>query len=71
MEQGAIRNMCSCRKCAETEIYFLTKRLGITFASDKDDKGASSDKIVRVCYTLVNLCPSVVHMSRLDDIVRK
>ena len=38
----------------------LQSRLPISFISDKDDNGASIDKMLIVCGALVNLCPSVV-----------
>ena len=38
----------------------LQSRLPIRFISDKDDNGASIDKMLIVCDALVNLFPSVV-----------
>ena len=38
----------------------LKNELPISFIADRDDKGASIDKILIVCCALVNLCPSVV-----------
>ena len=34
--------------------------LPISIVANKDEQNASIDKLVRLCYTLVNLCPSVV-----------
>ena len=38
----------------------LQSRLPISFISDKEDNGASIDKMLIVCGASVNLCPSVV-----------
>ena len=40
--------------------YTIQSRLPISFISDKDDNGASIDKMLIVCGALVNLCPSVL-----------
>ena len=34
--------------------------LPISIVANKDKQNASIDKLVRLCYALVNLCPSVV-----------
>ena len=39
----------------------LQSVIPISLISDKDDEGASIDRLVRVCYALVNLCPSKIN----------
>ena len=47
-------------RCTETENTILqTRLLPISFIADKEDSGASINKLLNVCCALVNLCPSV------------